>query len=165
MPGGVIMKVLFVCSQNMCRSPYCEFMFRKMVSESSKLAGKIEVHSSAVMSPVKHIHENTAIALEKEGFSKEEISKHKPGYMLRPYDRELFNEADVIIGMTKSHKYFLPRKWKKKFMTLSEAARGVYIPVPDPWLQKSDDYAKSMDVIKGYIEEYVELLEKSPKFE
>ncbi|MDD6808127.1 MAG: hypothetical protein PUD72_06770 [Oscillospiraceae bacterium] len=154
------MKVLFVCSQNMCRSPYCEYMFRKLVSESPVLNGKIEVHSSAVMSPVKSIHENTAKALMNEGFSKEEVYAHKPGYILRKYDWNLFKEADVIIGMTKSHKALVPFFWKNKFKTLSEVAIGEYKPVSDPWLQKPEDYAKSMLEIKAYIEQYVENLER-----
>lgn len=153
------MKVLFVCSQNMCRSPYCEYMFRKMVSESPVLNGKVEVHSSAVMSPVKNIHENTANELIKEGFTKEEVYAHKPGYILRRYDWKLFKEADVIIGMTNGHRLLVPFFWKDKFMTLSEAAIGEYKPVPDPWLQKPDEYSKSMQVIKAYIEQYVKNLE------
>ncbi len=157
------MKVLFVCSQNMCRSPYCEYMFRRMVSESPILKGKVEVKSSAVMSPVRRIHEKTAKALIKEGFTPQEVYAHKPGFILRPYDRKLFREADVIIGMTMSHKFFLPPKWKKKFLTLSQAAEGRYVPVPDPWLKGEEDYNKAMEFMKDYLKKYIAVLEEELK--
>ena len=70
-----------------------------------------------------------------------------------------FKNADIIIGMTKGHKLLTPIWWQGKFKTLSEAATGRYKPVPDPWLQKPDEYSKSMQVIKAYIEQYVKNLE------
>ena len=43
------MKILFVCSSNVCRSPYAEFVFRRLVAQSPVLsAAGIEVSSSAV---------------------------------------------------------------------------------------------------------------------
>ena len=62
------MKILFVCSQNMCRSPYCEYMFRKMVQSSPSLRDKVEVtRSSAVMTPGTSIDPLTVEALVREG--------------------------------------------------------------------------------------------------
>ncbi len=155
------MKVLFVCSQNMCRSPYCEYMFRRMVEESDILRGKVEVKSSAVMSPVPAIDPNTAEALIREGFDREYVNSHKPGFILRPYDWKLFREADIIIGMTKGHKLLLPVWWHKKFKTLSEAATGKYAPVPDPWLIRDiDKYIVEMNKIKAFLLQYKDCLEK-----
>ena len=37
--------VLFVCSSNVCRSPYCEFMLRRMIENDSVLKGKVQVKS------------------------------------------------------------------------------------------------------------------------
>ena len=37
------MNLLFVCSSNVCRSPYCEYMFRRMAEEDPVTAGKIHV--------------------------------------------------------------------------------------------------------------------------
>ena len=93
--------VLFVCSQNMCRSPYCEYMFRKMVEDSDVLRGKVDVKSSAVMSPVPYIDPKTAEALIREGFDEAYVNSHKPGYILRPYDVKLFKNADIIIVLDK----------------------------------------------------------------
>lgn len=156
--------VLFVCSQNMCRSPYCEYMFRKMVEDSDVLRGKVDVKSSAVMSPVPYIDPKTAEALIREGFDEAYVNSHKPGFILRPYDIKLFKNADIIIGMTKGHKLLTPIWWQGKFKTLSEAATGRYKPVPDPWLIKDiDKYIGEMNKIKAYLEQYVTVLEEELK--
>lgn len=47
--------VLFVCSSNVCRSPYCEFMLRRMVENDDDLRGKVDVCSSAVFNRSKSI--------------------------------------------------------------------------------------------------------------
>lgn len=156
------MKILFVCSQNMCRSPYCEFMFRKMIQENPKLCDKVEVtRSSAVMTPGTAIDPLTVEALVREGFEREAAEAHVPGFMYRKADRKLFDEADVIIGMTRSHKFMiLNPKWRKKFTTLSQAATGKYAAVPDPWLQRDPEkYIAEMNKIKAYLEVYRDRLE------
>lgn len=155
------MKLLFVCSQNVCRSPYCEYMFRRMAENSPVLKGNVEVKSSAVMTPMEEMDPRTAKALLKEGFTEAEVAAHKPGFVYRKYDWNLFKEADVIIGMTKSHKFLTPLPFKKKFVTLSEAATGKYEPVVDPWLYKSEEkYQGAMDEIKAYLEQYLKVLEQ-----
>lgn len=160
------MKVLFVCSQNMCRSPYCEMMFRKLVNESEILKDKVEVtRSSAVMTPGTSIDPLTVEALVREGFDKDQVELHRPGFMYRADDRKLFDEADIIVGMTKSHKYMiLNPKWRKKFKTLSEVAIGEYRAVPDPWLQRdTEKYIAEMNKIKAYLLKFKDNLENELK--
>ena len=73
-------------------------------------------------------------------------------------------DADVIIGMSKMHKWLTPAKYRKKFITLSEAAEGRYTPIPDPFLYKSqEDYDKVMSVIKVYLTLYATKLEEGLK--
>ena len=147
----------------MCRSPYCEYMFRKMVQYSPSLCDKVEVtRSSAVMTPGTSIDPLTVEALVREGFDRSDAEAHVPGFMYRKADRKLFDEADVIVGMTKSHKYLiLNPKWRRKFITLSEAATGKYTPIPDPWLQRdTEKYIAEMDKIKACLVQYRDRLEK-----
>ncbi len=152
-------QVLFVCSQNMCRSPYCDYLFRKMVAEDPDLNGKVEVHSSAVMSPGTKIDPLTVKALLKEGVDSSFMEQHKPGYIYRKKDWKLFRQADIIICMTRSHFFWTPFIFWKKMKTLTQAAEGVYKPVPDPWLIRDEEkYIAQMDIIKGYLEEYKEKL-------
>ena len=139
-------------------------MFRRMVEESDILRDKVEVtRSSAVMTPGTSIDPLTVEALVREGFDKATVELHRPGYMLRKADRELMNNADIIVGMTKSHKYMIPfRKWRRKFKTLSEVALGEYVPVPDPWLQRdTEKYIGEMNKIKELLIKYRDVLEKA----
>ena len=150
-------RVLFVCSSNVCRSPYCEYMFRRMVEEDTVLSGMVEVRSSAVLNQMRKMDPKTKAVLMAEGFSEAACDAHKPGVFYK--DGEKFREADVIIGMRKLQKAGLPGPWRKKFITLSEAAGEEYKPIPDPWLEKDmDNYFAAMDVLKGYLTAYFDRL-------
>ena len=57
------MKILFVCSSNVCRSPYAEFVFRRLVKSSPVLsAAGVEVSSSAVFNRSKALFPKAAVA-------------------------------------------------------------------------------------------------------
>lgn len=144
--------VLFVCSSNVCRSPYCEFMLRRMVENDDDLRGKVDVCSSAVFNRSKSIFPKAVDILKREGFDESEILAHKPSFKT---DKERFEKADVIIGMSHTHKLLTPGKYRKKYVTLSEAAVGKYSPVPDPFLATSQsEYDKTMQVLKGFVTQY-----------
>ena len=148
--------VLFVCSSNGCRSPYCEFMLRRMIDNDEELRGKVDVCSSAVFNRSKSIFPKAVDVLKREGFDESEILAHKPSFK---NDKERFEKADVIIGMSHMHKLLTPRKYRKKYVTLSEAATGKYAPVPDPFLATSQkEYDKTMAVLKSYVESYFKQL-------
>ena len=152
------MKILFVCSSNICRSPYCEFLFRRMAQEDEKLSLSIEkVSSAAVLNQSFAIHPKAVLALRREGFTDEEIYAHKPRF--KWFAWQDFKEADLIIGMNNANKVFVPFQFKKKFKTLSEIAVGEDVFIPDPWLMKDiNDYYKVMDTIKGYLIKFAENL-------
>lgn len=144
--------VLFVCSSNVCRSPYCEFMLRRMVENDDDLRGKVDVCSSAVFNRSKSIFPKAVDILKREGFDEREILAHKPSFKT---DKARFENADVIIGMSRMHGLLTPRKYRKKYVTLSEAAVGKYAPVPDPFLATSQsEYDKTMQVLKEYVTKY-----------
>lgn len=148
--------VLFVCSSNVCRSPYCEFMLRRMIDNDEELRGKVDVCSSAVFNRSKSIFPKAVDVLKREGFDESEILAHKPSFKT---DKERFEKADVIIGMSHMHELLTPRKYRKKYVTLSEAATGKYAPVPDPFLATSQkEYDKTMTVLKSYVESYFKQL-------
>ena len=132
------MKILFVCSSNICRSPYCEFVFRRMCENDPDLAARVEwVKSGAVFHQCKNLHPKAKAALEAEGFAPEILDKHSPAYWRKFPER--FEQADIIIGMTRWHKYFIPKKWRGKYVDLAELATGTYTPVPDPFLAKTQE--------------------------
>ena len=131
-----------------------------MVQEDEVLSKKIEkVSSAAVFNRSFHIHKKAIIALQREGFSLEEINKHHPRYLIGAHKD--FVEADLIIGMNNFNKYFVPCRFRKKYKSLSEVAIGEYKDVPDPFLMKDiNDYFAVMDIIKEYLEKFKENLKK-----
>lgn len=144
--------VLFVCSSNVCRSPYCEFMLRRMIENDEDLKGRVSVCSSAVFNRSKNIFPKAVDILKREGFDEHDILAHKPSFKT---DKARFENADVIIGMSRMHGLLMPRKYRKKYVTLSEAATGKYSPVPDPFLATSQQsYDKTMQVLKGFVTQY-----------
>ncbi len=153
------MKILFVCASNVCRSPYCEYMFRRMVENDPDLNGKVTVKSSAVLNHMKEIDPKTREALIREGFDPAYVDAHVPGVWYR--DKAKFQEADKIIGMTKFQKFLTPPRYRKKYLTLSEAATGSYKTIPDPWLiQDMDEYMEKMEVLKNYLEQFLQNLKQ-----
>lgn len=154
------MKILIICSSNVCRSPFAEYYLRRLVANDDVLRDKIQwIKSSAVFNKSKKLHSKAAAALQNEGFLVDEISAHKPSYY--HFDKAPFKEADVIIGMSKVHKILLPKRYHKKFFTLSEIAVGKYIKIPDPFLLKTQEqYNLAMEPIKNYLNLYVAQLKK-----
>lgn len=154
------MKILFVCSSNICRSPYAEFWFKKMVSESDILQRHIEsVHSAAVFNKMTKLHEKAVACLLSEGFSEEELLAYRPAF--KKGDEAYFQEADVIIGMTKSHKMYTPKEFRNKFTTLSEIANEKYVKIDDPFLSRNqEEYNEIMRTIYFFLEQYRNNLEQ-----
>ena len=151
------MNILFICSSNACRSPYCEFVFRRLAEADPELSKTVTVRSAGVLNPVFGMDHRTKYALRQEGFSEAEINAFHSCFSWTHPKR--FREADVIIGMTKSHGRFLLPSWKKKFTTLSEAATGTYTAIPDPWFEpRQKPYLAAMDELKEYLEQYAAVL-------
>ena len=115
------------------------------------LAARVEwVKSGAVFHQCKNLHPKAKAALEAEGFAPEVLDKHSPAYWRRFPER--FEQADIIIGMTRWHKYFIPKKWRGKYVDLAELATGTYTPVPDPFLAKTQEkYNEVMRVLDKYL--------------
>ncbi len=153
------MNILFVCSSNICRSPYAEILFKKIVEENEILKKNVTVIKSAgLVTFHKGIFPKTALALEAEKIPSDVYNAHVPTHFLM--DKKRFEEADVIIGMSNMHKYFTPFKYRKKFKTLSEVAVGKAIKIPDPFMMNQNNYNRVMEVIKMFLEIYANNLEK-----
>ncbi|MEG2450652.1 MAG: hypothetical protein RSB09_02850 [Clostridia bacterium] len=157
------MKILFVCSSNVCRSPYAEFVMRKLIAESDDLKDLgIEVSSSAVFNQSKEIHKKAVASLVAEGFDEKEVRAHRPTF--KRSDKKRFEDADLIIGMSKVHYILTPKKYRAKFHTLSEISTGYYFNIPDPFMSTSQErYNEVMAMIREYLVLFLGELENDAK--
>ena len=139
-----MVKVLFVCLGNICRSPMAEAVFRKMV-ENEGLSNKIIIDSAATSSweHENPVHHGTKSRLAKEGID-----------VAGMYSRILNNndlDADYILGMDKNNikdiKIFINGKNKGEIKMLLEYA-GEKREIKDPWFTGDFDTTYN-DVVKG----------------
>ncbi len=143
------------------RSPYCDFVFNRMLTEDAELASIVcKVDSAALRWRYHAVHPQARAALIREGFSADIVDGYRPRH--KWFDKELFREADIIIGMTGSHRTMLPRKYRDKFCTLTEAAYGIHREISDPYWEhlNQDEYNQRMDEIKGILADYAKKLKK-----
>lgn len=127
------MNVLFVCSSNVCRSPYCEFLLRRLVNNDERLKGKVNVCSSAVFNRSKKIFPKAVDILVREGFDRDEVLAHKPSFK---DDKERFEKADVIIGMSKMHGLMTPKNIGENTARSRKSQRENTLPSPIRFLPR-----------------------------
>ena len=90
------MKILFVCTGNICRSPMAEAYFKYLCEKNKK--NKIDVVSAGIFAENNLPASSEAIkTMSSYGI---DISKHKS----RQITKELVKSSDVLVVMTKSHK-------------------------------------------------------------
>ncbi len=128
--------VLFVCTGNTCRSPMAEGFFNN--------SRKNAVAVSAGFMPGGNTAEEIAVKAALELGA--DIQNHIP----RPITKELLENSDIILTMTKAHKNSLPQGLNVK--TLAEVA-GESGDVADP-------YGCGMEVYRQTAKQIKELIEK-----
>lgn len=142
--GYSMIKIMFVCLGNICRSPMAEFVFRDMVKKAG-LSDEIYIASSAtsrweIGNPV---HHGTRNRLKKAGID----TSGKVAVQLTKAD---FLEYDYLIGMESSNisdmlKISGSLNTEKVYKLLDFADGG---NIADPWYTGDFD-ATYDDVVKG----------------
>ena len=127
--------VIFVCTGNTCRSPMAEGLLN--------FSGKNAIAISAGLFVTEDTAEDNAIKTAAEFGA--DIKNHTP----RQITAELLESADLVLTMTKSHKYSLPDI--ENIYTLAELA-GENADVADPYGGDIDVYRKCGKQIKDFIE-------------
>jgi len=153
-----MIKILFVCLGNICRSPMAEFVLRDMV-EKRGIADKFEIASAATSSEEigNPVHYGTRDKLMNYGIS----TDGKCAVKLRMED---YQKYDYIVGMEKNNIknmiQILGRDDEQKISRLLDFAIRPR-DIKDPWYTGNFDETY-LDVVEG-CEGFLEFLEQRGK--
>ncbi|MBE7030521.1 MAG: low molecular weight protein arginine phosphatase [Ruminococcaceae bacterium] len=141
------MNILLVCTGNTCRSPMAKGLLEKLLDEEGYHS--INVDSAGINVYVSTEASENAIQVMRD--MDIDISDH----MSRQVTREDIEEADIILGMTPSHRNVLIDlypQYADKFHTLKEYAFGIDEAISDPFGEDIEAYAECATEISEAIE-------------
>lgn len=144
-----MIKVLFVCTGNICRSPTAEGIFRKYVNNAG-LSEKIYIESAGLLDY--HEGDNadhrTQAHAKKRGYDLSEI-------LSRPITRDDFKNYDYLIAMDEGHlkamielcpEHLKNDKVIKLMLDYSNQWKGQ--GVPDPYYTGEDGFELVLDMLE-----------------
>ncbi|SDG45883.1 protein tyrosine phosphatase [Limimonas halophila] len=141
------MRLLFVCTGNICRSPTAEAVVRRMATDAGvahdlvlESAGTGDWHVGEAPDP------RAVKAAKKRGYDLRGIRARQ----VRPAD---FEEFDVILAMTGGHMADLermcPRGARAELrMMLAHAPKATHRDVPDPYYGDARGFETMLDLIE-----------------
>ena len=141
------MKVLFVCTGNICRSPTAEGVFRKIASEIG-LSGQLEIDSAGTHGF--HVGRPTdARSVEHAARRGVDLSACRAREVV-PGDFEHFDHVIAMDDSNVQHlKAFCPDHLLGKIeLLLTYAGPGKEREVPDPYQGKAKDFERVLDLIE-----------------
>ncbi len=144
----MLVRVLFICTGNICRSPTAEGVFRTLVHEEG-LAGSVEADSAGIHGY--HVGEppdpRSVAAARRRGVDLSDLRARR----VRSDDFERF---DYLIAMDHGHRSALaamasPRGEGRIHMMLGFAPQLAVEEVPDPYYGGGDGFEHVLDLIEA----------------
>ena len=147
-------RILFICSGNIMRSAYAEMIFEKILKDKY---GDTKIISES--GAVEYVNDSIAFQTKKilleQGVSKERIKQFHPRHV--SYYREAFENADLILVMTRGHLDELPDFREKTFM-LTDFVFNEKRDIADPFFD--GNIRQSFAEVREGLEELIRIFEE-----
>ncbi len=128
------MNILFVCTENTCRSPMAAGLMDKIAGENDL---DVRIESAGIFASDGKSASDEAIEVMREKYNID-ISGHKS----QRISSELIENSDVILTMTDGHKMLLKNLAPSKVYTLLEYA-GSEGSISDPYGGDTEEYEQT----------------------
>jgi protein-tyrosine phosphatase len=152
-------KVLFVCTGNICRSPTAEGVLRKLVADAG-LADRIEVDSAGTAAyHVGDPPDPRAIrSAAQRGYDLSDLRA-------RRVERRDFERFDLLISMDRGHHEWLLKlcpdgQFHRLHLFQDFAEAPKQLDVPDPYYGDAADYELTLDMIEPGARGLLQALER-----
>ena len=122
------MKIMFVCTGNICRSAMAEWLLKKKLVDQNKKG--IEVSSSGIYAMKNDVSPQEAIEVM------DEYSVNLRNHRATNTSLSNIKQNDLILCMTTSHKQTLQHQYpeqKDHIYTLKEYVGDTQMEIKDPW--------------------------------
>lgn len=155
----IMIRVLFVCLGNICRSPLAEGIFKKMIEENN-FQHRIACDSAGTASY--HVGKLADIRTRKNAHSHGIDLTHRA----RAFHKSDFNEFHYIIPMDESNlkdiNLLKPESINSKIMMMRDFdMTGKGLAVPDPYYGNDEDFENVFQILKRSNGQFIQYLIKT----
>lgn len=149
------MHVCFICSGNICRSPYAEARFRFLV-EAAGLGDAVSVSSAGTLG-INGVGEDPRTAAKVE-----ELGGSLDDFLSRGIDEEIVAESDLIVCMATSHfnelSFQYPEASSRIRLLRQDEDESSGADIPDPVTRGSDEYEAALRMIENALPALLDLV-------
>lgn len=150
-------KISFVCTGNIIRSAYAEYLAKKYFHPKNGTSKKVIFDSGACYHQNSYIHPLSKRLLLQEGFTEEQVTAHKPRWIENYLDD--FNKTTLFIAMSQRHMRYLNEAYPGKGFLIKDIIEGKKEEVLDPYYYPEQG-EEIMKELKELVLKFCKLLEE-----